>query len=290
MSAWWMCAGFTTDCDFWQPVALSPADQGYHWNRNAKTYLHIGMAMGDAMSLLVKPRGPYRLRAIGGARGVTLNWQNGTEIPTSVQILRNGVEIAAAAPTAPPLSSTRPPRPASTTIELVFTMPVAPSAPLNVTFDGGITGLSAFRIPGGVYLTWENNLGYPAIEIRRDDVLIAPSHSGTATTYVDGSPPASGLVTYTVVPSTGTSTPATVADQPQRRTIRQRRDLRTLRLPGRRLEWKRRRRGRLDRHVVGELQQCAGHVRIPGLWFAAHLRKFGRHSRRPKYLRRHRAP
>ncbi|HSH16452.1 MAG TPA: autotransporter-associated beta strand repeat-containing protein, partial [Verrucomicrobiae bacterium] len=196
--------------DFWQPVALSPADQGYHWNRNAKTYLHIGMAMGDAMSLLVKPRGPYRLRATGGAPGVTLNWQNGTEIPTNVQILRDGVEIAASTPADPPTFTDTTATPGVHDYQLVFTMPVAPSPPLNVNFDAGITGLSAFRIPGGVYLTWTNNLGYSAIEVRRNGVLIAPSHSGTATTYVDGSPPASGLVTYTVVPSTGSSTPATV--------------------------------------------------------------------------------
>ena len=74
-----------------QEVANSPADQGYHWNRNAKTYLHIGLAMGDAMSTLTPRRCPSRLRAAGGPGGVTLTWQNGTETPTSVQILRNGV-------------------------------------------------------------------------------------------------------------------------------------------------------------------------------------------------------
>ncbi len=34
---------------FWHPVDESPADQGYHWNRNAETYLRIGLAMGEAM-------------------------------------------------------------------------------------------------------------------------------------------------------------------------------------------------------------------------------------------------
>ena len=34
-----------TGLAFWQPAANSPADQGYHWNRNAKTYLNIGLAM-----------------------------------------------------------------------------------------------------------------------------------------------------------------------------------------------------------------------------------------------------
>ena len=58
-----------------------PADQGYHWNRNAKTYLHIGLAMGDAMSTLALSRCPSRLRATGGPGGVTLTWLNGLEAP-----------------------------------------------------------------------------------------------------------------------------------------------------------------------------------------------------------------
>jgi len=39
---------------FWRDEAVSPADQGYHWNRNAETYLLIGKGMGDAMIKLVK--------------------------------------------------------------------------------------------------------------------------------------------------------------------------------------------------------------------------------------------
>ncbi|GEM_PF-570889 len=39
--------------DFWRSVAESPADQGYHWNRNAETYYLIGEAMGEAMSDLI---------------------------------------------------------------------------------------------------------------------------------------------------------------------------------------------------------------------------------------------
>ena len=54
--------------------------------------------MGDAMSLMAPGRCPYRPRASGGSGGVTLSWKNGTEIPTSVRVLRNGLEIAAAAP------------------------------------------------------------------------------------------------------------------------------------------------------------------------------------------------
>jgi alpha-galactosidase len=35
--------------DFWRDADVSPADQGYHWNRNAESYFLIGKYMGDAM-------------------------------------------------------------------------------------------------------------------------------------------------------------------------------------------------------------------------------------------------
>jgi Carbohydrate esterase, sialic acid-specific acetylesterase len=38
---------------FWFPVNQSPADQGYHWNRNAASYYKIGNAMGLEMKTLV---------------------------------------------------------------------------------------------------------------------------------------------------------------------------------------------------------------------------------------------
>jgi hypothetical protein len=34
---------------FWIPVASSPADEGYHWNRNAKSYYRIGDALASEM-------------------------------------------------------------------------------------------------------------------------------------------------------------------------------------------------------------------------------------------------
>jgi autotransporter-associated beta strand protein len=196
--------------DFWQPVALSPSDQGYHWNRNAKTYLHLGLAMGDAMSFLVKPPQPYRLRASGTSSGITLTWENGTETPSSVRILRNGVEIAAGLPATPTtyVDATAPPGVHDYQVE--FTMPGDPVAPLNTTYDGSISGLQAFRAPGGVLLTWTNAMNYPAIEIRRDNVVVAAALSGDDTSWFDATAPGSGLVTYTAAPTTGTTTPASV--------------------------------------------------------------------------------
>jgi alpha-galactosidase len=40
--------------DFWRDQSISPADQGYHWNRNAETYFLIGNGMGQAMLNLIK--------------------------------------------------------------------------------------------------------------------------------------------------------------------------------------------------------------------------------------------
>jgi alpha-galactosidase len=40
--------------DFWRDLSVSPADQGYHWNRNAETFFLIGNAMGTAMLDLIE--------------------------------------------------------------------------------------------------------------------------------------------------------------------------------------------------------------------------------------------
>jgi len=39
-------------------VAQSPADQGYHWNRNAETYFLIGNAMAEEMTGMIDPNAP----------------------------------------------------------------------------------------------------------------------------------------------------------------------------------------------------------------------------------------
>lgn len=40
--------------DFWREVDVSPKNQGYHYNRNAGTYMEVGNAMGWAMADLMK--------------------------------------------------------------------------------------------------------------------------------------------------------------------------------------------------------------------------------------------
>ena len=44
--------------DFFRAPEVSPANQGYHWNRNAETYFLIGDSMGKAMIQLTKARLP----------------------------------------------------------------------------------------------------------------------------------------------------------------------------------------------------------------------------------------
>jgi len=197
--------------EFWQPVANSPADQGFHWNRNAKTYVNIGLAMGDAMSTLSPARCPSRVRANSGPSGVTLTWQNGTELPSSVRILRNSVEIASAAPVNPASFTDTGATPGLLNYELQFTMPGDPCDPLTVSFDAAITDLEAFRSPAGIALSWTNNLAYTNIELRRDGNLLGSVLPGTTTTFTDTTPPASGLVTYSVVPTNGSAAPTEVA-------------------------------------------------------------------------------
>ena len=40
--------------DFWREAAVSPRDQGFHYNRNAETYMEVGLLLGNAMADLLK--------------------------------------------------------------------------------------------------------------------------------------------------------------------------------------------------------------------------------------------
>jgi hypothetical protein len=196
---------------FWQLTAESPRDEGYHWNRNAKTYTNLGLAMADTLSTMVPARCPYRLEASGDGSGVALSWSEGTETPTNLQIRRDGVEIAASAPLDSPSYLDASAAPGLIEYELNFPMPGDTCPPLTLTFDAGITDVEAYRLQGNVKLTWANNLGYTAIEVRRDGVLIEPALDGSATSYIDTEPPESGTATYSLVPTNGTATPTEVS-------------------------------------------------------------------------------
>ncbi len=55
--------------DFWREKELSPANQNYHWNRNAESYALIGEAMGRAMvELLNSSNNTPRLRSARSAK------------------------------------------------------------------------------------------------------------------------------------------------------------------------------------------------------------------------------
>jgi len=42
--------------DFWREVEVSPKNQGYHYNRNAETYMEVGNALGWAMADLLNKK------------------------------------------------------------------------------------------------------------------------------------------------------------------------------------------------------------------------------------------
>ena len=41
---------------FWRDVSVSPKNQDYHYNRNAETYMEVGIALGNAMAELLKEK------------------------------------------------------------------------------------------------------------------------------------------------------------------------------------------------------------------------------------------
>ncbi len=164
----------------------------------------------DNVSLTVTgTRCPSGLIASGGAGGVTLSWQNGGQMPTSVRILRDTQEIENAAPVDPPTYTDTGAPAGLIEYELIFTMPGDACESLTTTVDTCISELTATWSEAGVELTWANNTAYAAIEITRDGEVLEGALSGSAEAYTDqaASP---GFLTYTVAPTNGSCDPATV--------------------------------------------------------------------------------
>ena len=46
--------------DLWREAADSPANQGYHYNHNAETYMEVGLRLGWAMAELLKHENKMR--------------------------------------------------------------------------------------------------------------------------------------------------------------------------------------------------------------------------------------
>ncbi len=198
------------DLQFWIPAEESPQTEGFHWNRNAKTYTNLGLAMGREMVRMVPERCPDLLTAERDGTGVRLRWRNGTEMPVSVRILRGGQEIAAAAPVDPPTYVDNTAVPGNLDYELQFTMSGTACDPLSLTFNAGVTELKAIRALDGVLLKWQNNLSYTGLELSRNGAVLPASLAGSDTTYLDTAPPTTGQITYSLVPTNGTPAPAEV--------------------------------------------------------------------------------
>ena len=188
----------------------APTSVGYHWNNHAKSYMNIGLAMAAEMQKLNRPTLPSRLVAHGTPEGVELTWQLGTEAPKSIKLLRNGKEVKAK------LSATRTgyvdatALPGENAYELVLDMPASPQQKLTVTSTTYVSDLAAARSVGGVTLTWSPHGKFAGYRISRDGKAIEESLSADATSYEDKQAPKEGRVTYSVQPSTGKVTPATV--------------------------------------------------------------------------------
>jgi len=157
---------------------------------------------------------PGNVSVSGGVDGVTLQWQNGLETPTSVRIVRDSVELAAAAPVDPPRYVDTTAEPGLLTYELTFVVPGEECGTIEKRCNACITDLHVERIGEGVHLTWKNNLAYEAIRIVRNDgsgeQFLEESYPGGLQEYTDEDVPEFGELTYALSPTNGDCDPATV--------------------------------------------------------------------------------
>ncbi len=152
---------------------------------------------------------PFELSASGGPNGVTLQWQNGEDLPSSVTIKRNGEVIESAAPADPPTYTDKKALPGLLEYELSFAMGDGACPPLTTTYNACITGLSSARGEIGIDLAWTNNMGYAGIRITRNGEVLEEALPGSAEAYTDDTA-LPGFLTYTVSPIDGSCDPATV--------------------------------------------------------------------------------
>ena len=186
----------------------SPDSVGYHWNNHARSYLHIGLAMGAEMLRIAKPKLPSRMTAVGSADGVRINWQLGSEKPESVGILRNGQKLAELSPLQTEyIDATA--LPGANSYELVLNLPSGKQS-LSAASDTSVTELKAYRSLNGVMLSWEATGKYDGFRIFRDGKMIAEIIAGDARIFEDTQAPDKGKVTYAIVPAKGKVTPASL--------------------------------------------------------------------------------
>jgi len=189
----------------------SPRKQDFHWNGNARTHLNIGFAMAEEMPKLNKPATPSRLAAYGTPEGVQLTWQNGAELPKSVKLLRNGKSVGAELSVSQTVFLDKTALPGANEYELILEMPTSQTHKLTVTSDTSVPVLKAFRSVDGVTLTWGAKGNYEGFKLSRDGKVVEDNLSADARIYQDKQSPKSGLVHYSIQPTTGKVTPARVS-------------------------------------------------------------------------------
>ena len=188
----------------------SPRNQVFHWNGNARTHLNIGAAMAEEMPRLDTPVLPARLEAYGVPEGVQLTWQKGTEAPKSIKLLRNGKSMEAKISSSQTSFVDTTALPGANEYQLIIEMPTSPTQKLTATSDTSIPKLMASRSAEGVMLNWNVRGKFEGFKISRNGKVIKENFSADARIYQDTQAPKEGSVHYSIQPTTGKVTPASV--------------------------------------------------------------------------------
>ena len=188
----------------------SPKKVGYHWNNHAHSYLNIGRAMAWEMQKLSKPDLPSRFAAVATSGGIRLTWQLGSEIPKRVTLERNGKELEEHIPTAGSTYVDAMALPGKHCYALVLEMPSSGKLQFNAECDTSVGSLNAYRGTEGVMLHWEARGKYDGFRILRDGKVIKEGISGDDRDFQDKQAPMKGQVRYSIEPTSGETTPATL--------------------------------------------------------------------------------
>lgn len=186
-----------------------PQKVDYHWNSQAKSYFNIGRAMAAEMRKLDRPKLPSHLVAHGREEGMQLLWQLGSEKPTGIDILRNGKSIDAKLSPTQTAYIDAGALPGANDYEVVLNLPSGEQR-LRASCDTSPTDLSFYRCMDGAMLSWKARGKYEGFRIKRDGKVIADQIAADVRDFEDKDAPAKGKVSYSVEPTTGKATPATL--------------------------------------------------------------------------------
>jgi hypothetical protein len=192
---------------FFYEAKDSPRNQGFHWNGNARTHLHIGSAMAAEMKKLEQPTSPSRLVAYGTSKGVQLTWQIGSEQPNKLDLLRNGKSLGVKFSGSETTYLDETALPGANQYELALTMPTS-TLKLTTKSDTSVTDLKAFRSTNGVTLSWQAKGKYTGFTLSRDGKVINDNISPDTRIYEDKTATQAKQINYTIQPKTGKVTAA----------------------------------------------------------------------------------